>query len=49
MRKMSEQEKKVIETFEKILPKLDETQRARLLGIGEGLSLAMEKKKEKIA
>lgn len=39
---MSEKEKKILETFKRIFPKLNERDKDRLLWIGEGLSLKTE-------
>lgn len=36
---MSDQEKEVLNVFERVLPNLSEVEKARLLGIGEGLAL----------
>ena len=35
---MSEKEKEIIETFEKILPKMTELEREKLLSFGEGMA-----------
>lgn len=39
---MSETERKILETFEKVIPKLSETQKERLLGFGEGMAFKAE-------
>ncbi|MGB8452775.1 MAG: hypothetical protein WCD89_10610 [Anaerocolumna sp.] len=39
---MTAEERKILDTFEKVLPKLDEYQKGRLLGIGEGMALKAE-------
>lgn len=40
---MSETEKKILKTFEKVIPKLSEAQKERLLGFGEGMVLKWKK------
>lgn len=35
---MSEQEKKIMDAFEQVLPKLSESERERLLAFGEGMA-----------
>lgn len=42
---MSDTEKKILETFEKVLPTLDEAQKERLLGFGEGMAFKAEQQK----
>jgi hypothetical protein len=46
---MSEKEKKIIETFSSVMPKLSEKDKSYLLGLGEGMAIkaADEEKKEK--
>ncbi|BCK01443.1 hypothetical protein [Anaerocolumna chitinilytica] len=39
---MSETEKKILETFQRVIPNLNEIQKARLLGIGEGMEIKAE-------
>lgn len=39
---MSVDEKKILETFAKVIPKLTERQKERLLWIGEGIALKTE-------
>jgi hypothetical protein len=46
---MSEAEKKILETFEKVIPKLDEMQKERLLGFGEGMAFKIEEQEKKTA
>lgn len=45
---MSEKEKKIIETFSSVMPKLSEKDKSYLLGLGEGMAIkaADEEKKE---
>lgn len=50
---MSEKEKQILETFGRILPKLPESDKSYLLGLGEGMAMShqreekqQEKKKE---
>ena len=43
---MSEKEKKILETFEKVLPELSEMEREKLLSFGEGMAFMKEKQKE---
>ena len=35
---MSEKEKKIMETFQKVIPKLSEIQKEKLLSFGEGMA-----------
>lgn len=37
---MTEKEKKIMQTFGKVIPKLNESQKNYLLGLGEGLDIA---------
>lgn len=48
---MSEREKQIIKTFALILPKLSESDKSYLLGLGEGMAIKVdaEKQKEKAA
>lgn len=39
---MTVEEKKILETFKKVLPKLSERQKDRLLWLGEGIALKTE-------
>lgn len=41
---MSETQKKIIETFEQILPEMSKEDQSYLLGYGEGMAAAMQKK-----
>ena len=41
---MSEKEKEILKTFEKVIPKLNEAQKERVLGFGEGMAFKMEEK-----
>ena len=43
---MSEKEKQVLESFEKMIPNMTELERARLIGYGEGLA-AREDRQDK--
>ena len=40
---MSEKEKKIIETFCQLIPKLSDSSKNYLLGLGEGMSIKVEK------
>ena len=46
---MSENEKKILETFEKVLPDMTELEREKLLSFGEGIAFktAEQKKTER--
>lgn len=45
---MSESEKKILETFEKVIPNLTEVEKEKLLSFGEGMAFKTEQaKKEK--
>jgi capsule polysaccharide export protein KpsE/RkpR len=46
---VSEIEKKILETFEKIIPKLNERQQDRLLAFGEGMAFKVEEQEKKTA
>lgn len=39
---MDDEEKIILETFGRIIPKLSDLQRARLLGIGQGIEIKIE-------
>ncbi len=41
---MSETEKKILETFGQIIPKLSELEREKLLSFGEGMAFMKQKK-----
>ncbi len=43
---LTKKEKKILETFEKILPELTDKEKDRILYIGEGMSLKTELLKE---
>lgn len=45
---MSEKEKKILKTFEEVLPEMSELEKEKLLSFGEGVAFkAAEQKKEK--
>ena len=46
---MSEKEKKILETFEKIIPELSETEKEKLLSFGEGMVFMKNKQKKEEA
>ena len=43
---MSDKEKQILETFEKVLPELSEMEREKLLSFGEGMAFMKERQKE---
>lgn len=43
---MSEREKQIIETFALIIPKLSESDKGYLLGLGEGMAMKVEEKED---
>ena len=43
---LTEKEKKILDTFEKIIPELTDREKDRILYIGEGMSLKTELLKE---
>ena len=43
---MSEREKQIIETFALIIPKLSESDKSYLLGLGEGMAIAHQKQED---
>ena len=45
---MSEKEKQIIETFALIIPKLSESDKSYLLGLGEGMAIKVELQEKKI-
>lgn len=46
---MSEESRKILETFEKVLPDMTELEREKLLSFGEGIAFkTAEQKKERI-
>lgn len=42
-------EKKILETFAKVIPKLNEREKERLLWFGEGMAIKTEKEEKKTA
>lgn len=42
---LTEKEKKILETFEKVLPKLGDFEKGRLLGYGERMAVETNNKK----
>lgn len=44
---LTEKEKKILETFERVLPELTDREKDKVLYIGEGMSLKTELLKEK--
>ncbi len=44
---MTPEERKILEVFEKVIPKLDDYQKGRLLGLGEGMALKAEEQDKK--
>lgn len=43
---MSEKEKKILETFGKVIPLLTELEKEKLLSFGEGMAFKAEKQRE---
>lgn len=43
---MSDKEKKILETFQEVIPELDDMDKERLLSFGEGMAYAVNKRKE---
>lgn len=43
---LTEKEKKILDTFEKILPELTDREKDRILYLGEGMALKTERLKE---
>lgn len=43
---MSDKEKQILETFEKVLPELSEMEREKLLSFGEGMAFMKDRQKE---
>ena len=43
---MSEKEKQILETFGKLIPKLAESDKSYLLGLGEGMAIVHQKQEE---
>ena len=44
--RMSEKEKKILETFEKVLPNMSEMEQEKLLSYGEGIAFVTDRLKE---
>ena len=44
---MGEKQKQIMETFEKVIPKLDELECEKLLSFGEGMAFMKQKQEEK--
>lgn len=44
---MSEREKKILETFEKVIPELSELEKEKLLSFGEGMAFKSQELKKK--
>lgn len=44
---MSEKEKQILKTFGEVLPRLSESDKSYLLGLGEGMAYREQTKKEK--
>lgn len=44
---MSEREKQIMETFAFIIPKLSESDKSYLLGLGEGIAIKVESQEKK--
>ena len=44
---MSEREKQIIETFALIIPKLSESDKSYVLGLGEGMAIKVESQEKK--
>ena len=44
---MSEKEKQILETFGELIPKLSESNKNYLLGLGEGMAIASQSRDEK--
>lgn len=44
---MSEKEKQIMETFGKVIPKLSELEREKLLSFGEGMAFKAEEAEKK--
>ena len=43
---MSEKEKQILETFEKVIPDLSEVEKEKLLSFGEGMAFIKDREKE---
>ncbi len=46
---MSEIDEKIIDTFKKVIPVLDDKQKERLLGFGEGMAFKADQQEKKSA
>ena len=44
---MSEKEKEILITFKNVLPKLSDTDKSYLLGLGEGMAIKSDRMEEK--
>ena len=44
---MSEKEKKILETFGKVIPDLSEMEKEKLLSFGEGMAFMKDRQKQK--
>lgn len=44
---MSEKEKQIIQTFEKVVPKLSDLEKEKLLAFGEGMAFKTEQQEKK--
>ena len=45
---MSEKEKKIMQTFARLIPKLSASDKSYLLGLGEGMAIKLEKQENKV-
>ena len=45
---MSEKEKKIMQTFDILIPKLSASDKSYLLGLGEGMAIKLEKQENKV-
>lgn len=46
---MSEKEKQILETFEKVIPDLSEMEKEKLLSFGEGMAFMKGKQREEVS
>ena len=46
---MSDKEKKIVETFGKVIPKLSENKKEYLLGVADGMAVMAERKEQEEA
>lgn len=44
---MSEKDKQILETFQKVVPKLSDLDKEKLLSFGEGMAFKTDKQKKK--